>query len=87
MNSDKLSLPVADEPLKKMMREIMLTMIEKITRPVLEETRRLEQEVQKLQEGQRQTQALLGSLEGHIQENPLLVLAALRDAIQRSEQE
>ncbi|OAT81189.1 hypothetical protein [Desulfotomaculum copahuensis] len=87
MNSDKLNLPAADEPLQKLMREIMLSMIEKITRPVLDETRRLGQEIQKLQEGQSQTRALLDSLAGQIRENPLLVLAALRDAIQRAERE
>jgi len=83
---EKRNLPPGNEPLQALLREIMLAVKEKLTRPILEETQRLSREVEKIEERQRQTQTMLNNLQERIQENPLLILSALREAINRVEQ-
>lgn len=83
---EKGNLPPGNEPLQALIREIMLAVKEKLTRPILEETQRLSREVEKIQERQLQTQTMLNNLQERIQENPLLILSALREAINRVEQ-
>lgn len=80
-----------DEIIQRIMKEILTGLREKLTQPIIGELNRLAATVSELQEQQvtfyRETRELINRLESRVNETPLIMLTALRDAIQQAEQE
>ncbi|MBE3588126.1 MAG: hypothetical protein IMW93_06155 [Thermoanaerobacteraceae bacterium] len=83
--------PVQDEMIQSLIKEILTTLKEKFTRPLQEEINHLAAAVNELKEAQalshRETRELISGLEHRVDRTPLVMLGAMRDAIQQVEKE
>lgn len=83
-----ISVNPQDEVLQKLMKDIVRGARAKLVEPVLDENRRLSEILGELQQTQRNEysalQKRMDQLEASIQQIPILILAAMRDAINQA---
>ncbi|NHM26229.1 hypothetical protein G7K71_04280 [Desulfofundulus sp. TPOSR] len=79
-----------DEAIQALMKEILVTLREKLLQPFVQEINQLARAIGELQEQQtafyRETRELINQLENRVTETPLVTLTALRDAIQQAKE-
>jgi DnaJ-domain-containing protein 1 len=79
-----------DEAIQALMKEILVTLREKLLQPFVQEINQLAHAIGELQEQQtafyRETRELINQLENRVTETPLVTLTALRNAIQQAKE-
>ncbi|MCL6558284.1 MAG: hypothetical protein K6U74_05685 [Firmicutes bacterium] len=83
-----LKIESGDELIKQMLKDILVGLKVKLVQPVLEENLKMARKIEALKEQDRDNAAelkeRLAELEAKVQQVPLIILAAIRDAINQA---
>lgn len=87
-NKMVLSENISDEAIQAIMKDILLGLKAKMVQPVLDESKRLAASVRELKELQQtdfaELKRKITELEAKVEQSPIMVLGAIRDAINQT---